>query len=456
MIPRTLVPVDARLHAAKDGAAKPAARRLSSTLDLRTIVPRDLPIKPLDGDISTVPSHVPFDVIVGRQIVDKNWHLEPRNSSSAPARRIETSLDERSVVPAIVEPPTVEEREKLETMPPLTADLLDVIEPDVMTTGDVNLLISPREERDDKWNTASRFVSLFVHVGIILLALSSPDLFKRNPSQADIDTARQMFNSIYIPTDAIPRSSAPPAPKVHINPDVIRKVAPPSIPSPVPAPIPSTPRPTPEPPKKDLPAALTPRTTPTPAQPQTNSNAASPIAPIKPDTPQPGKLNLAIPNSSPGKALQNSIEDAINHGGGTKLYSDGRSYGGGGGGGGGGGQGETGAIQMLTPTQGVDFSQYLQRVLDSVRRNWYAIIPESARMGDKGIVVIQFKIERDGIVPNTDPRLMRTSGKEPLDRAAMSSIRASSPFEPLPSQFNGPEIELRFIFLYNLPLDYYQ
>jgi outer membrane biosynthesis protein TonB len=51
---------------------------------------------------------------------------------------------------------------------------------------------------------------------------------------------------------------------------------------------------------------------------------------------------------------------------------------------------------------------------------------------------------------------MRTSGKDPLDRAAMSSIRASNPFEPLPSQFKGPEIELRFIFLYNLPLDYYQ
>ena len=48
MIPRTLVPVDVRPLAATDGA-KPAPRRLSSTLDLRTIVPRDLPIKELDG-----------------------------------------------------------------------------------------------------------------------------------------------------------------------------------------------------------------------------------------------------------------------------------------------------------------------------------------------------------------------------------------------------------------------
>jgi len=452
MIPRTLVPVDARLHADKDGAAKPAPRRLSSTLDLRTIVPRDLPIKELDGKNSAIPSHVPFDVIVGRKLIDRTWHLEARTSDSAPIRRIETSLDERSVVPAIVERPSTEEIQKLETLPPLTADLLEVIEPDVMTTGDVNLLISPHEERDAKWNNASRFVSLAVHVGIILLALSSPEMFRHVPTDAEIASAKnQLRNMIYIPSDA-PRNLAPPGPKVRINPDIIRKVAPPEIPSPVPAPAPSAPVAAPVPPKNDLPSAPVPRTTPTPAQP--NPSAISPIPPPRSD-PTPGKLNLSIPNSSPGRALQNNVQDAINRGSGGRLYSDNQSYGGGGGGGGG-GMGETGAIQMLTPSEGVDFSQYLQRVLDSVRRNWYAIIPESARMGDKGIVVIQFKIEHDGTVPNPDPRLMRTSGKDPLDRAAMSSIRASNPFEPLPSQFKGPEIELRFIFLYNLPLDYYQ
>ena len=458
MIPRTLVPPDARLRAANDGAAKPAPRRLSSTLDLRTIVPRDLPIKPLDGEVSTVPSHVPFDVIVGRQVIDKTWHVEP---SDRPARRIETSLDERSVVPAVVEPPTAEELEKLETLPALTADLLDVIEPDIMTTGDVNLLISPREERNAKWNNVSRMVSLAVHAAVIILALSVPDFIRgKPPTQGDIDIAKQMFNSIYIPTDAIPRApSPPPGPKVHINPEVIRKVAPPSIAPPVPEPAP-TPVPTPPAPKprNDLPSALTPRPTtptPTPTQPQPNTTTTTPVVPITPSQPTPGKLNLQIPNSSPGRAIQNSLGDAVSRGGG-KIYTDNQSYGGGGGGGGGGGQGENGGIQMLSPTHGIDFSEYLQRVLDAVRRNWYAIIPESARMGDKGIVVIQFKIMHDGSVPNPDPRLMRTSGKEPLDRAAMSAIRASNPFEPLPSQYPEPQIELRFIFLYNLPLDYYQ
>jgi TonB family protein len=109
---------------------------------------------------------------------------------------------------------------------------------------------------------------------------------------------------------------------------------------------------------------------------------------------------------------------------------------------------------MLTPTEGVDFSNYLARVLASVKRNWYAVIPESARMGEKGMVVLQFRIMRDGNVPSPEPNMAASSGKEPLDRAAYSAIRSSSPFEPLPSAFSGPFIELRFYFLYNLPVEY--
>jgi TonB family protein len=107
---------------------------------------------------------------------------------------------------------------------------------------------------------------------------------------------------------------------------------------------------------------------------------------------------------------------------------------------------------MLTPTEGVDFSNYLARVIASVKRNWYSIMPESARRGDRGRVILQFRIMRTGLVPDAEPQLMGPSGKEPLDRAALSSIRASSPFEPLPPAFSGPYIELRFIFLYNMPL----
>ena len=124
------------------------------------------------------------------------------------------------------------------------------------------------------------------------------------------------------------------------------------------------------------------------------------------------------------------------------------------GGGPGHGQGSFGqGYEILTPTEGVDFSDYMQRVLETIRRNWYAVMPQTALLGDRGRVMLRFRIMSNGAVPNSDPSNEMSSGKEPLDRAAISAIRSSNPFEPLPPAFHGPFIEIRIIFLYNLPLE---
>ncbi len=447
MIPRTLVPVDVR--AVDPAEKKPAPRRFSSTLDERTIVPRDLPVKQLEASSSSIPEHVPFDVIVGRSIIQRTWHVDPRTNGVA--RRLETALDDRTVVPAVVEPATAETRAKLEELPQITADRLDVVDPDLLTTGEVNLLVGPHEERDDRWNSVSRIVSIAVHVGVILLALSSPDFFKHVPSQADLDRAKQQLGFIYLPSEAnlTPRRVQKPSPNMRISPEVLNHVAPP-IPSPSPGPALNTPPTTPKPAISELPSSPVPQ----PAAPKTNDNAFQPLKPAE-APPDAVKPNLSLPSSSPGRFLQDSIQDAIRKGSGSNSLGAQSRIPGGGGGSGGGGSGTLGnTVSIVSDTQGVDFNDYLARLLATVKRNWYAIIPESARLGDKGMVVIQFKIMKDGTVPFPDPALMRTSGKEPLDRAALSSIRASSPFEPLPAAFTLPSIELRFIFLYNLPLDY--
>jgi TonB family protein len=126
-------------------------------------------------------------------------------------------------------------------------------------------------------------------------------------------------------------------------------------------------------------------------------------------------------------------------------------------GGGGGSQGGGGSFgngyEILTPTEGVDFSDYMARVIAAVRANWYAVMPESALLGDRGRVALQFHIMKNGSVPAGEPVRLIGSGKEPLDRAAVSAIRSSNPFEPLPPAFSGPSIELRFYFLYNLPIE---
>jgi TonB family protein len=95
---------------------------------------------------------------------------------------------------------------------------------------------------------------------------------------------------------------------------------------------------------------------------------------------------------------------------------------------------------------GVDFGPYLARVLHDVKQNWYNLIPESAMM-KKGKVSIEFAILKDGKVAGM--QLSSTSGDVALDRAAWGGITASNPFPPLPSEFGGQYLTLRFRFYYN-------
>jgi TonB family protein len=107
------------------------------------------------------------------------------------------------------------------------------------------------------------------------------------------------------------------------------------------------------------------------------------------------------------------------------------------------------SLDLLSDPMGVDFKPYLVRVLAAVRRNWMAIIPESARLGQRGRVVIQFAIDRSGSVPKLV--IAMPSGTEAFDRAAVAGVSASNPFPPLPPEFKGAQIRLQLAFFYNLP-----
>ncbi|MDX2152832.1 MAG: TonB family protein [Bryobacteraceae bacterium] len=107
-------------------------------------------------------------------------------------------------------------------------------------------------------------------------------------------------------------------------------------------------------------------------------------------------------------------------------------------------------LELLSDPQGVDFRPYLIRVLSAVRRNWMAVIPETARLGQRGKVVVQFAIRRDGRVVKLVFAQEAGAGAQSLDRAAVASISASDPFPPLPDEFKGEQIRLQLGFLYNL------
>ena len=106
-------------------------------------------------------------------------------------------------------------------------------------------------------------------------------------------------------------------------------------------------------------------------------------------------------------------------------------------------------MDILSDTMGVDFGPYLQRVLHVVRENWYTLIPEVARapLMKRGKVSIEFAILKNGQVAGL--RIIGPSGDIALDRAAYGGITASNPFQPLPGEFKGEYLALRFHFFYN-------
>src|SRR5579871_128999 len=106
-------------------------------------------------------------------------------------------------------------------------------------------------------------------------------------------------------------------------------------------------------------------------------------------------------------------------------------------------------VDVMSDTMGVDFGPYLSRILHAVRTSWYNRIPESARapLMKKGKVSIQFDILRTGQI--TAIEVVGTSGDPSLDGAAIAGINGSSPFPPLPPQFQGQYLALRFHFFYN-------
>ncbi len=452
MIPRILVPTQL-LPQAQDSSAAP--KRVSTSLDSRSVVPQDLPVVALESRTS-IPSHIPLEVLGARVVVPRDMPLTPLDARSAiPAHVPLTVLDSRVAIPKDARPAELHMNARL------SMDALrDVLEPDVLLTGEVNLMSRPVEERAPLIGWTSQAGTLLFHVLLVSFAIFWPTLFPaRVPTQSELELASRSLGLVYLPPmrELAPYSppAAPRSPQMRIDPRMLKQIAPPATEA---SPTPSSPE---VKPPRELPAAPTPQTQ---ASPERELRAESPSTKLHleaPEAPKPSN-QLLLPRLSRSKALEESMRDssrgsASNQGGFMDPIPRRPGEGGGGGSGGGGagsGAGYAGAgVQMLTPDEGVDFSNYLDRVLASVRRNWYAVIPESARMGEKGRVVLQFRIMRDGSVPYPEPNLLLTSTKEPLDRAAISSIRASNPFEPLPPAFSGPFIELRFIFLYNLPIE---
>ena len=177
------------------------------------------------------------------------------------------------------------------------------------------------------------------------------------------------------------------------------------------------------------------------AQPQQQQQQAQPPQ-TQSQTQSPQPNPFANYHSSASSSIQNAARAAAAGRGGGGDYGNGLAEP---------NSPNAGNLDILSDTEGVDFAPYLRRVLQSVKQNWYAIIPEEAKdpLFKQGKVAIEFLIDKNGQVEGM--RLVGPSGDVALDRAAWGGISASNPFPPLPKEFHGENLALRFRFYYNPP-----
>ncbi len=107
---------------------------------------------------------------------------------------------------------------------------------------------------------------------------------------------------------------------------------------------------------------------------------------------------------------------------------------------------------ILTDTQGVDFSPYLRQVLPMIKRSWLNLLPEEARtpFNLQGETLIRITISPDGKIGAM--HLDASTRQVKLDRAAWGAITGIGQLPPLPADFSGPNLELRIHFIVNRPV----
>lgn len=334
------------------------------------------------------------------------------------------------------------------------------------TEPDLHLLRESNPLEDWKRWRAAAAASAAIHVVLILLLLLIPESAVNPPDQPRVV---KHVTTLYIPTEFTQK--APNKGKIQKE-LTAEAIAPrPILKSPAPSPAArqapppaaaAAPPPKPvvvvEPPKiaVDTPGPVQiaqtnpqqPLPPPPNAQPKLSLQDVTPPAPA-PRGPPAGQPRLALPNTSVQEAIHDLARQGLQSGqtvgdigsdesgvgpGLNLPPSAGRPH---------------SQLELKSDPMGVDFRPYLLQVLAAVRRNWFAVYPEAARLGQRGQVVLQFAIENQGTVAKII--FSPASGSKALDQAAVAAISASNPLPPLPTEFKGTRVVLQMTFQYNMP-----
>ena len=301
----------------------------------------------------------------------------------------------------------------------------------------VRLLDTIEDERARGRFRESIYISVFVWLVIAWVILYGPKYLWHAPqliNPADVMKSQEL-TQLNMPVLRQPPKLAPKAPPKIDNQTMKRlqamtRSAPaPSAPAPAAAaPAPSTPAPT-----NTAPPPLPSAPTPLPRNP----------APVVPDAPAPqpsSRPNFNTGPSTPGESIQSALNKAARGrgGNGTQFEASPSNPLGGG-------------IDILSDTQGVDFDPYLRRIVADIKRNWLPLIPAEAQppISKQGETFIRFTILPDGNLMINGMHLDGSTHDVAIDKSCWNAIIAEGQYPPLPSQFHGPNLELRIHFLVN-------
>ena len=106
-------------------------------------------------------------------------------------------------------------------------------------------------------------------------------------------------------------------------------------------------------------------------------------------------------------------------------------------------------FEILTDREGIDFNPTLHQLCLSVKQSWFEHMPPSALLGNRGVNTIEFRILREGNIPDESVRMIVRSNKTDLDAASVLAIRKAGSVNHLPEKFSQPFIVVRFTFYYN-------
>ena len=267
------------------------------------------------------------------------------------------------------------------------------------------------------------WLAILFHLALISAVTWIPKYVFKVPQVVDRNTINQHKDFTYLDTPF----TLPPKPIIKQLPtqqplidkqtmEEMKKAAPPA-----PAPAPAAPAPPPPPPSQ-----------------QSQLEAPHPAA-------VPARPNFAMGSQNPADQLRDAMKGAsrnpgvgggnIPSGGGLALHPGAGS----------------GGVEVLSDTQGVDFTNWLTRWHRETERTWDPLIPDEVNppIRKSGQLMIRFRVLPNGRLMEGSMVLEGSSGDVALDRAAWGALTGSN-YPPLPRDFHGPYLELRAWFLYNM------